>query len=117
LLRDIGTIHANSTFADLPKEVQAAITASVRSAFNRLLKEGYAVAPAGTEAARGGPPRHVPAGPRGRSGPGGAPRGPHRTAGPGRGPGGQPGGTRTGGAPSGGRPAGGAPGGKPRRGR
>jgi hypothetical protein len=45
LLRDIGAIHANSTFADLPKELQATITASVRSAFNRLLKEGYSVAP------------------------------------------------------------------------
>jgi hypothetical protein len=43
LLRDLGAIHANSTFSDLPKELQAAITASVRSAFNRLLKEGYSV--------------------------------------------------------------------------
>jgi hypothetical protein len=45
LLRDIGAIHTNSTFADLPKELQATITASVRGAFNRLLKEGYSVAP------------------------------------------------------------------------
>ncbi len=43
LLRDINSIHRNSTFADLPKELQAAITASVRSAFNRLLKEGYSI--------------------------------------------------------------------------
>jgi hypothetical protein len=72
LLRDIGAIHANSTFADLPKELQATITASVRSAFNRLLKEGYSVAPRDAAPAprqaqapppRGGPPRGGP--PRG----------------------------------------------------
>lgn len=45
LLREINAIHANARFADLPKELQAAITASVRTSFNRLLKEGYAVAP------------------------------------------------------------------------
>ena len=43
LLRDINAIHPNAAFADLPAELQAAITASVRSAFNRLLKEGYSV--------------------------------------------------------------------------
>ena len=43
LLRDLNAVHANTTFADLPKEVQAAITASVRAAFTRLLKEGYSV--------------------------------------------------------------------------
>src|SRR5687768_14115469 len=43
LLRDINSIHANTTFADLPKEVQSSITSSVRSAFTRLLKEGYSV--------------------------------------------------------------------------
>ncbi|MDQ8755495.1 hypothetical protein RCO27_04570 [Sphingosinicella sp. LHD-64] len=43
LLRDLGAIHANTTFADLPPALQAAITASVRSGFNRLLKEGYSV--------------------------------------------------------------------------
>jgi hypothetical protein len=43
LLRDINAVHANTTFADLPKPLQAAITESVRSAFTRLLKEGYAV--------------------------------------------------------------------------
>ena len=84
LLRDIGAIHANSTFSDLPKELQATITASVRSAFNRLLKEGYSVAPrdsgqparppSGTQPPRpprgggGGPPpggnRRRPQGPR-----------------------------------------------------
>ena len=43
LLRDVNSIHANTTFADLPKEVQSSIAASVRSAFTRLLKEGYSV--------------------------------------------------------------------------
>ncbi len=45
LLRDLNAVHANTTFADLPPELQAAITASVRSAFTRLLKEGYSVSP------------------------------------------------------------------------
>ncbi len=44
LLRDINAIHANTTFDDLPPEVKAAISTNVRSAFNRLLKEGYTVA-------------------------------------------------------------------------
>jgi len=43
LVRDINAIHANAAFADLPPELRAAITSSVRSAFNRLLKEGYTV--------------------------------------------------------------------------
>jgi hypothetical protein len=43
LLRDLNAIHANTTFADLPAELQSAITASVRAAFTRLLKEGYSV--------------------------------------------------------------------------
>ncbi|WP_277924789.1 hypothetical protein [Sphingomonas sp. BAUL-RG-20F-R05-02] len=45
LVRDLNAVHANTTLADLPAEVQAAITASVRDAFSRLLKEGYTVAP------------------------------------------------------------------------
>jgi hypothetical protein len=44
LLRDINAIHVNSTFGDLPTEVQAIIKASVRSAFIRLGREGYHVA-------------------------------------------------------------------------
>ena len=56
LLRDINALHPNTTFADLPKELQDAITASVRAAFTRLLKEGYSVAPAGA-ATRSAPPR------------------------------------------------------------
>lgn len=45
MLRDLQAVHPNTTFADLPTAVQAAITASVRTAFTRLLKEGYAVTP------------------------------------------------------------------------
>ena len=47
MLRDIQTVHRNATFADLPKELQDAISNSVRSAFTQLLKEGYAVGPKG----------------------------------------------------------------------
>jgi hypothetical protein len=71
LLRDIGAIHTNSTFADLPKELQATITASVRGAFNRLLKEGYSVAPRDAappprQPGGGQPPRPARDGPRGK---------------------------------------------------
>lgn len=45
LLREVQAIHANITFADLPKDLQDAIAASTRSAFTALLKEGYAVGP------------------------------------------------------------------------
>jgi hypothetical protein len=83
LLRDINAIHANSTFADLPPELQAAITASVRGAFTRLLKEGYSVstgAPAPAPPRRDGPPHGRgprPSGPR-RDGPGTGPPRPRR---------------------------------------
>lgn len=88
LLRDIGAVHANATFADLPKELQAAIAASVRTAFNRLNKEGYSVAPMNAppvrrpprpEIATGRPDdkRRRPGPPRGRTPPAG-PRGPRR---------------------------------------
>ncbi len=80
MLRELNAIHPNATFADLPKELQAAITASVRGAFNRLLKEGYSVAP--RDAAPPRPPidRRVPEGarpsaPRGPRGPSRGPRG------------------------------------------
>ena len=46
LLREINAIHPNTTFTDLPQELQAAIATSVRAAFTRLLKEGYSVSPA-----------------------------------------------------------------------
>ncbi len=94
LVRDLQAIHRNVTFADLPKELQEAIAASVRGAFAQLLKEGYAVAPRELQQSR--PLDRVPerqrrpdSPPRGNRG---APRG------PGRGP----------------RPGGGRPGGKPR---
>src|SRR4029079_19604501 len=45
LLRDVQAIHPNVTFADLPKELQDAISVATRSAFTQLLKEGYAVGP------------------------------------------------------------------------
>ncbi len=85
LARDLGAVHQNTTFADLPKEVQAAVNASTRAAFNRLLKEGYTVA-------KGAPPsRPPPSGTRpprtdGRTD--GPPRGARPDRGPpGRGPG------------------------------
>lgn len=89
LLRDIGSVHVNATFADLPKELQAAITASVRTAFNRLNKDGYSVAPLNAPPPRRPPPRpettsgrpddkrRRPGPPRGRTPPSG-PRGPRR---------------------------------------
>ncbi len=89
LLRDIGAIHANTTVADLPTELQAAIAASARAGFGKLMKEGYTVAPAGAVQ----PPRpdrphrperphrtdrpHRPERPRGPRPPGGGrPKGP-----------------------------------------
>ena len=53
LARDLGAVHPNTTLADLPKEVQAAVRDSTRATFNRLLKEGYAVA-------KGAPPPRPP---------------------------------------------------------
>ena len=96
LLRDLNAIHANTTFDDLPREVQTAIAASVRSGFARLMKEGYAVAPASGPPPRPGPPRQSsgPSRPQHGRGPGNKPRGPG-------GPDGKP--PRKGG-PNGGRP-------------
>lgn len=71
LARDLGAVHPNTTLADLPKEVQAALRDSTRATFNRLLKEGYSVA-------KGGPPPRPPSGP-----PGNRPRRPDRPRGPG----------------------------------
>lgn len=45
MIRDLQTVHRNSTFADLPKAVQDSIAQSVRAAFTQLLKEGYSVGP------------------------------------------------------------------------
>lgn len=72
LLREINSIHPNTTYADLPKEVQAAIATNVRSAFTRLLKEGYSVAQ-GVEPRRA-PPAGAATTHRPRSGPGDRPR-------------------------------------------
>ena len=96
LLRDVQAIHANVTFADLPKELQDAIAETTRTAFTQLLKEGYAVGPRQqVQASR--PMDRVPERDR---------------RGPPRGPGGPP--VRRGGRPpkGGGKPGGG--GGKPR---
>jgi len=95
LLREIQRIHPNTTFEDLPPELQQAIATSVRAAFTRLLKEGYSVNPSGSAPPRPPVTRH--------GGPGGG--GPRQGRGPGRGP-----------RPGGGRPGGGGkPGGKPPR--
>lgn len=89
LLRDLNAIHPNTTFADLPKELQAAVQASTRAAFTRLLKEGYSVSdakaspprpparPAGSDSRRpSGPPRGRGPRPEGGGGRGGkGPRG------------------------------------------
>jgi hypothetical protein len=75
LLRDLNAIHANTTFADLPAELQASLTASVRAAFTRLLKEGYSVSSGQPAPARAAPQR---------SGPDGRPDRPRRPQPPGR---------------------------------
>ena len=98
LLRDVQAIHANVTFADLPKVLQDQIAESTRTAFTQLLKEGYAVGPRQqVQASR--PMDRVPE--RSRDRPGDR-RGPPR--GPARGP--RPGGR---GKPGGGKPGGGKP--------
>ena len=108
MLRDLQSIHRNTAFEDLPKEVQESIAQSVRSAFGELLKEGYAVGPrAAVQQSR--PLDRVPerqrAGPNDRRGP---PRGPNR----GPRPKGRPGGNAPGGGPGKG-PRGGRPPRKP----
>ncbi len=118
LLRDLNALHANTAYPDLPPELQAAIGASVRAAFAKLLKEGYSVStgepapqrpprndrpPQQDRRERRPPPRHGDApGPRGpRRGPGG-PGGPRPGGGGGpRGSGGGGGGGRN--SPGGGR--------------
>ena len=105
LLRDLQSVHRNTTFADLPKELQDSIMQSVRAAFTQLLKDGYSVAPRDAAAqVRRPPPRHEGAGqrrgpgggdrrpPRGGAPTGGAaPKGPPgEGGGPGKGPGNRP---------------------------
>ena len=92
LLRDLQGVHRNAAFVDLPKALQDSINLSVRTAFNQLLKEGYAVGPKAEiqqsrpidrvpEQDRRGPTeRRFP-----RSGPGRRGLG-DRPSGPGRGP-------------------------------
>ena len=46
LLRDLNAVHANTAFTDLPAAVQTAVAPSVRDAFGKLRKEGYAIAEA-----------------------------------------------------------------------
>jgi hypothetical protein len=79
LARDLGAVHPNTTLADLPREVQAAVAASTRAAFNRLLKEGYAVA-------KGAPPSRTPPTGSRPPRPDGPPRGPRGPRGPGKPP-------------------------------
>ena len=78
LLRDVQAIHANVTFADLPKELQDQIAETTRAAFTQLLKEGYAVGPR-QQMQQSRPIDRVPerrgAAPSDRRGP---PRGPRR---------------------------------------
>jgi hypothetical protein len=86
LLRDVQAIHANVTFADLPKELQDQIAETTRSAFTQLLKEGYAVGPR-QQMQQSRPMDRVPE----RRGPGapdrrGPPRGPRRGPPSGNGP-------------------------------
>jgi hypothetical protein len=95
LLRDLNAMGPNTGFADLPRELQASLSASVREAFNRLLKEGYSVSP-GRPAPP--PPRPAPTHQRPSSRPGGdrpRPGGgdrPNRRPRPGGNPGGNQGG-------------------------
>ena len=80
MLRDLQSIHRNTAFEDLPKEVQDSIASGVRAAFNELSKEGYAVGPrSAVQPSR--PMDRVPE--RLRHGPGNDRRGPR---GPRRGP-------------------------------
>ncbi len=97
LVRDINAIHANAAFADLPREVQAAISSNVRAAFNRLLKEGYSVAPAGAAPERRPPPNPHPPG-AGHERPRRDPRGPRSKPGAPRPGGPKPGSPKPGGS-------------------
>jgi hypothetical protein len=98
MLRDLQSIHRNTAFEDLPKEVQDSIAKSVHSAFGELLKEGYAVGPrAAVQQSR--PMDRVPE--RERRGPPNDRRGPPRGHRPHRGGPGKPGGNGPGKGPRG----------------
>ncbi len=91
VLRDLNAIHANTTFADLPEGVRKAIEASVRSAFTRLLKEGYSVSSGNAPPSRPPaiPQRERPSRPPQRRPQGARPGGDRPPRGPGA-PGGRP---------------------------
>lgn len=84
LLRDINAIHPNAAFADLPPELRAAITANVRSAFNRLLKEGYTVSEGRAAPPRSPTPHRAPGDRRRPPRTGDRPSRPPRPRGPGK---------------------------------
>jgi hypothetical protein len=79
LARDLSAVHPNTSFTDLPREVQLALREATRSTFTRLLKAGYAVGPTATTPPLRTPP---PMPPRGGNRPGG----PQRPRGPGKPP-------------------------------
>src|SRR5687768_7549483 len=76
LLRDLAAVHANTTLADLPNEVQVALSAGVRSAFGRLRREGFTVASSDAIPTHPAPSRASPAGARRGPAPGGSRRPP-----------------------------------------
>ena len=89
LLRELNSIHPNTTYADLPQEVQTAIATNVRSAFTRLLKEGYSVAQGAEQRRAPSPASTSTHRPRGAPGDRRPPRdgqGPKRGPGPGNRP-------------------------------
>lgn len=86
LLRDLGTVHPNTSFADLPPSLQAAVNDAVKMTFGRLLQEGYEISP--RQAAK--PPSRGPAPVSPRPGP----DGPRRPQPNGRPPKGAPGDAR-----------------------
>src|SRR4029453_6126965 len=92
MLRDLQSVHRNTTFADLPKPVQHSLRESGRPAFTQFLKEGYAVGPK-QQVQQSRPMDRVPErqrpNPNDRRGP---PRGPGRGARPGGGRAAKPGG-------------------------
>lgn len=45
IVRDVNSMHENVTFADLPEHLQKSIKESVKSALNRMRREGYSVVP------------------------------------------------------------------------
>lgn len=107
MVRDLQSIHPNTTFADLPKELQDAIAASTRTAFTQLLKEGYAVGPRQAQSSR--PLDRVPERQRRDARPGGPDRRPRRPDGPPKGPDGKGPGKGPGQGPRRPRPAKGKP--------